>query len=139
MNRIKDVEEQLLAGHEELIKSLKFDGNTTGAEAAIKIVNAEKVIRANVHQDFVADGKDVKVAVTEPKDKKADAVDPNATLEEKIEAAWKKPETRATFNDDKEAFVAYCKADQQGLIKILMNKKKKEVNKHDHFSFGFFL
>jgi signal peptide peptidase SppA len=41
--RIMDVEAQLIPGHEDLIDSLKFDGKTTGEEAASRVVVAEKV------------------------------------------------------------------------------------------------
>ncbi|NMV37236.1 signal peptide peptidase SppA [Ralstonia insidiosa] len=40
--RIKDVEAQSMAGHEALIASLKFDGITSGPEAAVKVLQAEK-------------------------------------------------------------------------------------------------
>jgi ClpP class serine protease len=40
--RIQDVEAQVLPGHEKLIASLKFDGKTTGPEAAALVVTAER-------------------------------------------------------------------------------------------------
>lgn len=40
--RIVAVEAQSMAGHEDLIKTLKFDGKTTGPEAAVMVVAAEK-------------------------------------------------------------------------------------------------
>jgi signal peptide peptidase SppA len=44
--RIKAVETATLAGHEALIAALKFDGKTTGPEAAAQVVAAENVLRA---------------------------------------------------------------------------------------------
>lgn len=44
MNRIKGIEAASLPGHEALIEALKFDGHTTGAEAALQIVGAERVM-----------------------------------------------------------------------------------------------
>jgi len=44
-NRIKDVEAQTLPGHEKLIAGLKFDGKTTGPEAAAQVLAAERAIR----------------------------------------------------------------------------------------------
>lgn len=41
--RIQDVEAQALPGHEKLIATLKFDGKTTGPEAATLVVTAERV------------------------------------------------------------------------------------------------
>lgn len=46
--RIKDVEAQALPGHTELIEQLKWDGQTTGEQAAVKILQAEKETR-NIH------------------------------------------------------------------------------------------
>lgn len=46
MERIKGVEAQCIPGHEALISSLKYDGKTTGPEAAVKVLAAEKEARA---------------------------------------------------------------------------------------------
>ena len=46
--RIQAVEEQLIPGHEALIGELKFDGKTTGPEAAQKVLAAEKSVRTGV-------------------------------------------------------------------------------------------
>lgn len=43
--RIQAVEAQSLPGHEALIAQMKFDGVTTGPEAAVKILAAEKAVR----------------------------------------------------------------------------------------------
>lgn len=43
--RIQAVEKASLPGHEKLIASLKFDGKTTGAEAALQVVAAENALR----------------------------------------------------------------------------------------------
>lgn len=40
--RIKDVRAQLLPGHDALIEEMVADGKTTGAEAAVRILSAEK-------------------------------------------------------------------------------------------------
>lgn len=43
--RIQEVEARLLPGHETLIGRLKFDGKTTGAEAADAVLNAERGVK----------------------------------------------------------------------------------------------
>ncbi len=48
--RIKAVEAQALPGHAALIEQLKYDGTTTGPEAAVKILQHEKEARL-VHRD----------------------------------------------------------------------------------------
>ncbi len=45
--RIQDVEAQSLKGHEQLIQTLKFDGHTTGAEAAMQVLAAENGLKAS--------------------------------------------------------------------------------------------
>ena len=57
MQRIKDVEAQSkgLAGHEKLVLELKYDGKTTGPEAAVQILAAERaklaLISTNIQDD----------------------------------------------------------------------------------------
>lgn len=43
--RIREVEGQSLPGHAALIEQLKWDGQTTGAQAAVKVLQAEKESR----------------------------------------------------------------------------------------------
>ncbi len=65
--RIQAVEAQALPGHEELIATLKYDGKTTGPEAALQILNAEKALRAKSRQDLLGDQTPpVATGVTEP-------------------------------------------------------------------------
>lgn len=45
--RIQDVRSQALPGYEALIDGLAFDGKSTGADAALAIVNAEKQLRTD--------------------------------------------------------------------------------------------
>jgi hypothetical protein len=44
--RIRAVEAQFLPGHEDLIAKLAFDGKTTGEQAAVTVLAAEKKKRA---------------------------------------------------------------------------------------------
>ncbi len=57
--RIKAVREQAIPGHEALIETLMFDGATTGEQAAVKVLAAEKTLRTKKAADFKADGDDV--------------------------------------------------------------------------------
>jgi hypothetical protein len=45
--RIQAVEGVLIPGHEKLIAGLKFDGKTTGPEAAVRVVQAENEKKAS--------------------------------------------------------------------------------------------
>lgn len=53
--RIMAVEEQLIPGHEALILSLKFDGKSTGGDAAQAVLAAEKQSRASHAAKLAAD------------------------------------------------------------------------------------
>jgi ClpP class serine protease len=45
--RVKDVLAQSMPGHEDLVNQLAFDGKTTGAEAAVQILAAERKTRGD--------------------------------------------------------------------------------------------
>ena len=53
--RINDVRAQGLPGHEALVETLAFDGKTTGAEAAVQILAAERVKLAGTASARAAD------------------------------------------------------------------------------------
>lgn len=54
--RIQSVLDQSMPGHEDLVRGLAFDGKTTGPEAAMAVLKAEKESRAKGLADFRADG-----------------------------------------------------------------------------------
>jgi len=56
--RIQSVEAQSMPGHEALIQDLKFDGKTSGEQAAVQILQAEKALRVNMQAQLDADGID---------------------------------------------------------------------------------
>lgn len=53
--RIKDVQAQFLPGHQALVQSLMFDGKTTGPEAAVKVLDAERKGKQGKLEEFFAD------------------------------------------------------------------------------------
>jgi len=53
--RINDVRGQMVAGHEDLIEKLAFDGESTGADAAMAIVAAEQKRSKHAAADIDAD------------------------------------------------------------------------------------
>lgn len=53
--RIQAVEEQVMPGHEALIASMKFDGKSTGGEAALAVLAAEKTERQKQAADLKSD------------------------------------------------------------------------------------
>lgn len=96
--RIQAVEAALLPGHEKLIATLKFDGKTSGPEAALQIVTAEKALRAKQLDSVRSDGpKPVPEssgsaaadAATANPDPKAAKVDPKVTADKARELVAK--------------------------------------------------
>lgn len=53
--RILDVQSQTMPGHEELVNTLMFDGKTTGPEAAVQILQAEKAQKQKLAADMADD------------------------------------------------------------------------------------
>ena len=123
--RIQTVEAQALPGHEKLISELKYDGITTGPEAAVQVLAAEKSLITTKHKDLTVE-KTVVVPIAEPKNPpSADTSKEDETLpfEERIKAHWDKhPETRAEFAGDYESYKAYKEAEDKGLVKIYKGK-----------------
>lgn len=54
-NRIMSVEGQLIPGHEALILSLKFDGKSSGGDAAQAVLAAERALRGTHARNLAAD------------------------------------------------------------------------------------
>lgn len=104
-SRIQAVEAQSMKGHETLIASLKFDGMTTGPEAAVQVISAEKANKARLLNDLETKAPlPVKASIT-------DIIGGDAlTPEEKWEAEWKDSEAiRKEFGNDKGAYLAQMK------------------------------
>ena len=55
-NRIMEVEAQVIPEHFDLIQKLKYDGKTTGAEAALRVLTAHKALLATRHEQFLKGG-----------------------------------------------------------------------------------
>ncbi len=119
--RIQGVEAQLIPGHETLIQDMKFDGKTTGEQAAVKILAAEKTLREGVLDKLDKDAPDPVATVLVPDVEAAiDPTDENLPIEDKAKAAWDKdPDLRAEFSNKFDAYLAYAKADAKGKAKIL--------------------
>ncbi len=114
LGRIIHVEAQSMPGHEDLIAELKFDGKTTGPEAAAKVVAAEKTNQAKTLSDLSAEAPTpAEATVTESGSDVS-----GLTGEEKLKAVWDKDEKlRAEFSSF-DSYTAYMKMDHEGRIKI---------------------
>ncbi|MNY47281.1 hypothetical protein D3C86_1825390 [compost metagenome] len=114
------MEAAALPGHEELIASLKFDGKTSGPEAAAQVIGAEKSKRAGALADIRSSAPEpVPNALTPPAAPAAVKEDPEAPLEERAKATWDgDKDLRAEFGTF-EAYHGYRKATEKGLVKVL--------------------
>ncbi|MCI0430770.1 MAG: S49 family peptidase [Rhodospirillales bacterium] len=116
--RIQAVKAASLPGHEALIETLMFDGVTTGADAAAKVIAAEREKRGARLQAIAADApKAVPHAIAPASD---GAVDATLPLEERCKRAWDRdPELRGEFRDNFKSYLAWSKAEAAGTARVL--------------------
>ena len=116
--RIQAVSEQTMSGHEKLIAELMFDGETTGEMAAVKILKAEKQIRAQMTADLQ---KDAPAPIEQPSTDNAESVnDDHLPVDQRCKAKWdKSKELQSEFLGDFDAYLAYEKAIEAGKVKVL--------------------
>lgn len=117
--RIRDVEAQSIPGHEALIASLKFDGKTTGPEAAVAVLAAEKASRRTAAADLASDApKAVLPVAADPMDR-APKPDLSTPVEARSQAEWDgSAEVRGEFGT-LAAFTAYRRAEENGNVRTL--------------------
>ncbi len=119
--RIKSVKEQSMSGHEQLVETMMFDGETTGPDAAVRILQAEKKLGDKNLQDFRTENNQA-LEQGEPEDTK-DAEDEDKEdkepVEEEAKKAWKKSsKLQAEFGGNFKTYLAYMKAEASGNAKI---------------------
>jgi signal peptide peptidase SppA len=125
--RVLAVEGQALPGHEALIAKLKADGRTTGPEAALAVLNAERQLRATAAGSLAADAPAPVASVAAP------AVVPNAAalaqaeaqaeaalpLEDRCKARWDRDAAVRQEFGDMASFIAFTRAEESGRVKRL--------------------
>ena len=125
-DRILAVKDQLIPGHETLINELMFDGQTTGEQAAVKVLQAERTARLNVNNALAADAPKPVAPVVVPDVENTLDPDENTPLEERAKAVWdKSKKIRDEFLNKFDVYLAYLKADQAGQVRILGSKVQK--------------
>lgn len=121
--RIQNVEAQALSGHEALIQTLKFDGHTTGAEAAVQVLAAEKTANSKRLETFYAGAPQVPHAAA-PADAAPPENDEHMTADERARRDWEsKPGLHKEFSSVN-AYAAYLKASQSGRAKVFGQTKE---------------
>ncbi len=130
--RIKAVEAQALPGHGELIAALKYDGKTTGDQAASQVLMAERKKLGGKAADLAADAAAVAAAAPSAGTQGAPAKtgdDPKpepiigSITEEQAKAEWDKDaKVRAEFGGRFADYFAVRKAEVAGRDKVLGKK-----------------
>jgi signal peptide peptidase SppA len=125
--RIKAVEEQAMPGHEALVETMKFDGKTTGEQAAVQILAAEKKKLGGIAAHL---REDAPKALPNQPSELVPAAAPQAVdrsmSDEQVEAIakaeWAKdPKLSRQFTSEK-VYCAYRKAEARGLVRVLSKK-----------------
>jgi len=123
-HRIMEVEAQSIPGHEALIQTLKFDGVTTGPEAAVKILADERKLRENVLSDINTDAPPLVLQPAHDEVPAAESDTDDMPVEERCKADWEKSsKLRAEFDDDYETYLAAEKALSGGYAKVIGRKE----------------
>ena len=115
--RLLALDEVAIAGHEDLLAKAKADPNMTAEKLALQIVKAEKAKGG----DYLNGLKKAANSMPQvaPSTKPVAKINKGATPEERAKNEWNNnPEIRSEFNGDKDAFIAYCVAQENGQIKI---------------------
>lgn len=122
--RIKDVFAQSMPGHESLINEMAFDGKTTGPEAAVAILQAEKNNQKKVVSDLEADAATVSDVGDSADTDDSVETDSDLPVDQRCQANWDKSKTlRASFGNDFDSYVAYQTAVENGQVKVLGGSK----------------
>jgi signal peptide peptidase SppA len=124
--RIKGVKEQSMAGHEALVEALMFDGKSTSADAAIQILSSEKKMRGQALANLKADAPAPIISPTLPATNGEEVKSKNdhLPLEEKCDAEWREnAELRSSFMNDKAAYIAFSKADENGQVRMMQKSQ----------------
>ena len=123
--RIKSVQSQLLPGHEALIEILKWDGKTTGPEAAVQVLGAERALLDGKRKELMEEAQ-LPISQNNIGTGKKEDIDPNLPIEDQAKAIWQKnPELRKEFGDNFDSYLAFSKANAEGKVKIWNKEKPK--------------
>ena len=122
--RIQSIESLTLPGHEALVEQLKFDGKTSGPEAAVAVLQAEQKTGAAALAALVADAPaPAPSAEAPPATPLAYAEDEASPIEDRAKATWDHDAAiRAEFGSV-ESYTAFRKAEAGGRFKVLSGGK----------------
>ena len=108
-DRIASIEAQALPGHEPLLASLKADGKSTGGDAAMQILAAERAKLASMAERLRTDAP-APVPHAHAPTQTAAAADESLPLEARCKAKWETQDTLHKEFSSLEAYTAYERA-----------------------------
>lgn len=115
--RIAAIDEIAVPGHEDLVAAAKADGRSA-AQLALDIVKADKAAGGQ-HLAALREA-DARAAVPPLPQAGEPEVTTGGTDEEKAEATWAKDaDLRAEFGGDRDAYLAWAKANASGRARVL--------------------
>ena len=109
--RIKAVLSQAMPGHDDLVKKLAFDGKTTGPEAAVQVLAAERAVRVTAAQNLKDDAIQ---PVAQPP-----APEPKPKGDPKNAEEFQADQDLVEEFGDYDTYKAYLDASGAGKVKIL--------------------
>jgi capsid assembly protease len=125
--RIQAVEAALIPGHEALIAALKFDGKTTGGDAALAVNQAERTLRTSQGAALTKEAPQPLATTPAPtvdtaaadKSKAEQARLESLPVEDRCKAEWDaRADIRAEFASLAD-YTALVKAEQAGKVRVL--------------------
>ena len=118
-SRIASVEAQSLPGHEALIQVLKFDGKTTGEDAALQILAAEKAKQQAWQANLAADAPAPLPPISAERGEQR-----SVSFAERCQKEWENSEALQAEFLEAATYVAYREAEVSGLIKTPLKVEK---------------
>jgi len=120
--RILGLEEVAMSGHEDLLEEARKDGKSKAADLALKIVAAEKQRGGNILKTMEAET--MAEPVVTPSTAQTPHIDVNAPIEERAESEWQASADIRTEFADKDAYIAFRKAEDSGRVKRYAPRSK---------------
>lgn len=123
--RIQAVEAQALPGHGDLINRLKFDGKTTGPEAAVQVLAAERAMSEARARQMQADAPQPAASAPAPTSSSSSQADADAALplEDRAKKRWDVDASLRQEFGSFDAFLGYERAMAAGKVKVLGHKR----------------
>lgn len=116
--RIASVEAQALPGHESLIASLKADGKSTGADAAMQVLAAEKAKLASIAERLHAEAPPIIPHAPAPSGNQGTPPDSSLPIETQCQQRWDADAALRGEFQSLETYIAFERAQAAGHAKI---------------------